>query len=66
VTWLGSTVHPMAFPMPALVGIADTNALAARACNAASRFLTEDLFTGLARHGALQHLRECACPRRTG
>jgi hypothetical protein len=49
--WLGSTMHPMAFPTPALVGIADTNALAARACNAASRFVAEELFTGLAATG---------------
>ena len=44
-------MHPMAFPAPALVGIADTNALAARACNAASRSLAEELFTGLAATG---------------
>jgi hypothetical protein len=34
--------------MPALVGITDTNALASRACSAASRARHEDLFTGLA------------------
>jgi hypothetical protein len=33
---------------PALVGVADTNALAARACNAARRGRVEDLFVGLA------------------
>jgi hypothetical protein len=44
-------MHPMAFPAPALVGVADTNTLAARACNAASHSLAEDLFTGLAATG---------------
>lgn len=44
-------MHPMAFPAPALVGIADTNALAARACNAASRSLAEELFMGLVATG---------------
>jgi len=37
--------------MPALVGVTDTNALAARACNAASHGHREDLFCGLARTG---------------
>jgi hypothetical protein len=41
----------MAFPTPALVGVTDTNALAARACNAARRGLVEDLFVGLAGTG---------------
>lgn len=44
-------MHPMAFPVPALVGIADTNTLATRACNAASRAAAEELFTGLAATG---------------
>jgi hypothetical protein len=35
-------------PQPALVGVTDTNALAARACNAASRDRQEDLFGRLA------------------
>ncbi|MGH3188315.1 MAG: hypothetical protein ACRDOL_13780 [Streptosporangiaceae bacterium] len=38
----------MALPTPALVGITDTNALASRACNAASNSVAENLFTGLA------------------
>jgi hypothetical protein len=38
----------MALPVPALVGITDTNALASRACNAARNSLAENLFTGLA------------------
>jgi hypothetical protein len=41
----------MAFPSAALVAITDTNALAARACNAASCSRAEDLFTGLADTG---------------
>lgn len=45
--WIGTT-HPMALPTPALVGITDTNALASRACNAASNSVAENLFTGLA------------------
>jgi hypothetical protein len=42
------TIHPMALPAPALVGITDTNALASRACNAARTSVPENLFTGLA------------------
>ena len=42
------TIHPMALPAPALVGITDTNALASRACNAARTSAPENLFTGLA------------------
>src|SRR5260370_36988716 len=42
------TRHPMALPVPALVGITDTNALASRACNAARNSVAENLFTGLA------------------
>ena len=38
----------MALPVPALVGITDTNALASRACNAARNSVAENLFTGLA------------------
>jgi hypothetical protein len=38
----------MALPVPALVGITDTNALASRACNAARNSAAENLFTGLA------------------
>jgi hypothetical protein len=38
----------MALPVPALVGITDTNALASRACNAARNSVPENLFTGLA------------------
>lgn len=38
----------MALPVPALVGITDTNALASRACNAARNSVAEDLFTRLA------------------
>ena len=38
----------MALPVPALVGITDTNALASRACNAARNLAAENLFTGLA------------------
>jgi len=45
--WIGTT-HPMALPTPALVGITDTNALASRACSAASNSVAENLFTGLA------------------
>jgi hypothetical protein len=41
----------LAVPMPALIGVTDTNALAARACNAASHGRREDLFCGLARTG---------------
>ena len=42
------TSHPLALPVPALVGITDTNALASRACNAARNSVAENLFTGLA------------------
>jgi hypothetical protein len=45
------TRHPMAVPAPALVCVTDTNALAARACNAAHRGRAEDLFVGLAGTG---------------
>ena len=38
----------MALPVPALIGITDTNALASRACNAARNSVAENLFTGLA------------------
>jgi hypothetical protein len=38
----------MALPTPALVAVTDTNALASRACNAASSGQPENLFTGLA------------------
>jgi hypothetical protein len=38
----------MALHVPALVGITDTNALAAGACNAARNSVAENLFTGLA------------------
>jgi len=47
----GRRLQPWPFPMPALVGVTDTNALAARACNAASHGHREDLFCGLARTG---------------
>ncbi|WP_300611973.1 hypothetical protein [Trebonia sp.] len=48
--WIGTT-HPMTLPVPALVGITDTNALASRACNAARSSVAENLFTGLATTG---------------
>jgi hypothetical protein len=44
-------LQPLPFPQLALVGVTDTNALAARACNAASRGRREDLFGGLAHTG---------------
>jgi hypothetical protein len=43
-------LQPLPFPQLALVGVTDTSALAARACNAASR-RREDLFGGLAHTG---------------
>jgi hypothetical protein len=51
MTWQGTTMRPMAWPTPALVGITDTNALASRACNAARNSAAESLFAGLARTG---------------
>jgi hypothetical protein len=44
-------LQPLPFPRLALVGVTDTNALAARACNAASFGRREDLFGGLAHTG---------------
>jgi len=46
--WGEMATRRLAYPAPALVGITDTNALASRACNAASASRREDLFTGLA------------------
>ena len=45
-SWIGTT-HPMVLPVPTLVGITDTNALASRVCNAARNLVAENLFTGL-------------------
>ena len=47
----GRRLQPLPFPRLALVGVTDTNALAARACNAASCGRREDLFGGLAHTG---------------
>lgn len=47
----GPTSRPMVLPMPALVVITDTNALAGRACNAAGASGVEELFVGLATTG---------------
>jgi hypothetical protein len=47
----GCRLQPLPFPRLALVGVTDTNALAARACNAASFGRREDLFGGLAHTG---------------
>src|SRR5262245_29556291 len=48
---LGPTPAPLLAPWPQLVVVADTNALASRACHAVRHGVHESLFTGLSMTG---------------